>query len=261
MKTMWIRTLSALTVLSLAMLAACSISHGQPQADSEPVAPSQVLDFDTLYAQNCAGCHGGQGRGGASLALANPVYLAIVDENALRNIVANGVRGTSMPAFAQPAGGMLTQQQIEVITTGIFSRWGRKQLLDGANPPSYSAKAAGNVDHGQLVFGTYCASCHGSEGAGTQKGSAVTNDSFLALVSNQGLRTIVMAGRPELGAPDWRGNIPGRPMTDQEITDVVAWLASRRAQNPGQPYSALSNTREDTRQSDPPQLKAQHPEK
>jgi hypothetical protein len=28
-------------------------------------------------------------------------------------------------------------------------------------------------------------------------------------------------------------------MTDQEITDVVAWLASRRVQNPGQPYSAL----------------------
>jgi hypothetical protein len=59
--------------------------------------------------------------------------------------VANGVRGTSMPAFAQSAGGMLTEQQIEAITNGIFSRWGRKQILDGANPPSYAAKAAGNV--------------------------------------------------------------------------------------------------------------------
>ena len=235
-----IRTLSAPTILSLVMLAACSTRHGQPENNSEPVAPSQVLDFDTLYAQNCAGCHGAQGRGGAAIAMANPVYMAIVDEATIRNVVANGVRGTSMPAFAQRAGGMLTEQQIEVITSGIFSRWGRKQVLDGANPPSYSAKIAGNVDHGQLVFGTYCASCHGSEGAGTAKGSAVINDSFLALVSNQGLRTIVITGRPELGAPDWRGNVPGRPMTDQEITDVVAWLASRRAQNPGQPYSASS---------------------
>ena len=33
---------------------------------------------------------------------------------------------------------------------------------------------------------------------------------FLALVSDQGLRTIVIAGRPELGAPDWRGNVPGK---------------------------------------------------
>jgi len=233
-----IGSLSALAVLSLMMLAACSTPDGQPQTNSEPVAPGQVSDFGTLYAQNCTGCHGAEGRGGAALALANPVYLAIVDETTMRNTVANGVRRTSMPAFAQSAGGMLTEQQIEVITSGIFSRWGRKQVLDGANPPSYAAKTAGNKDHGQLVFGTYCAACHGSEGGGTPKGSAITNDSFLALASDQALRTVVITGRPELGAPDWRGNVPGRPMTDQEITDVVAWLVSRRVQNPGQPYSA-----------------------
>ena len=240
MKMKPIRILSALAALSLVMLAACSIPDREPQTNSEPVAPNQLLDFATLYAQNCAGCHGAEGRGGASIALANPVYLAIVDETTMRNIVANGIRGTSMPAFAQRAGGMLIEQQIEVITSGIFSRWGRKQVLDGANPPSYAAKAVGNVDRGQVVFARYCASCHGSEGGGTSKGSAVTNDSFLALVSDQALRTIVITGRPELGAPDWRGNVPGRPMTDQEVTDVVAWLASRRTQNPGQPYSALN---------------------
>jgi cytochrome c oxidase cbb3-type subunit III len=240
MKMMWIRALSVLVAPSLLMLAACSTLNSEPRTDPEPVAPSQLSDFGTLYAQNCAGCHGAEGRGGASFALANPVYLAIVDETTMRNIVANGVRGTSMPAFAQRAGGMLTEQQVEAITSGIVSRWGHKQVIDGANPPSYAAKSAGNADHGQLAFGTYCASCHGSEGRGTPKGSAITNDSFLALVSDQGLRTIVIAGRPELGAPDWRGNVPGHPMTDQEVTDVVAWLASRRAQNPGQPYSGMS---------------------
>jgi cytochrome c oxidase cbb3-type subunit 3 len=240
MKMMWIRTLSVLVALSLLMLAACSTLNREPRTDPEPVAPNQVVDFGTLYTQNCAACHGTEGRGGASITLANPVYLAIVDQTTMHNIVANGVRGTSMPAFAQSAGGMLTEQQIEVITSEIFSRWGHKQVIDGANPPSYAAKAAGNINRGQLVFGTYCASCHGSEGGGTRKGSAITNDSVLALVSDQGLRTTVITGRPELGAPDWRGNVPGRPMTDQEITDVVAWLAARRAQNPGQPYSALN---------------------
>jgi mono/diheme cytochrome c family protein len=241
------RILSALAVLSLVMVSACSAPTGEPPTNSEAVAPNQVLDFGILYAQNCAGCHGAQGRGGASIALANPVYLAIVDETTMRNVVANGVHGTSMPAFAQRAGGMLTEQQIDAITSGIFSRWGRKDVLDGANPPSYAAKAPGDVDHGQVVFGKYCASCHGVEGGGTPKGSAITNDSFLALVSDQGLRTIVITGRPELGAPDWRGDVPGMPMADQEITDVVAWLASRRTQNPGQPYSASNY--------------AQHPEK
>ena len=235
-----IRILSGLAILSLLMLAACSTLNREPRTDPEPVAPSQVSDFGTLYAQNCAACHGAEGRGGASIALANPVYLTVVDEPTMRKIVANGVRGTSMPAFAQRAGGMLTEDQINVIMNGISSRWGRKGILDGANPPSYAAKTAGNVDHGQLVFGTYCASCHGPQGGGTPKGSAITNDSFLALLTDQELRTIVITGRPDLGAPDWRNNVPGHPMTDQEITDVVAWLASRRAQNPGQPYSALN---------------------
>jgi len=247
-----INSLSVLAVLSLVMLTACSSPDGQPQTNSEPIAPSQVSDFETLYAENCAGCHGTQGRGGAAIALANPVYLAIIDETTMSSVVGNGIRGTSMPAFAQRAGGMLTEQQIEVIASGVFSRWGNKQVLDGINPPSYAAKVAGNSDHGQFAFGTYCASCHGSEGGGTPKGSAITNDSFLALVSDQGLRTIVITGRPELGAPDWRGNVPGHPMSGQEITDVVAWLASRRAQNPGQPYSALNDTQ---------QSKAQHSQK
>jgi cytochrome c oxidase cbb3-type subunit III len=228
--------LSAFAVLVL--LSACSTPDGQPQKGSEPVAPDQIVDFGTLYAQNCAACHGAEGRGGASIALANPVYLALVDENALHSVVANGVRGTSMPAFAQSAGGLLTDEQINAITSGLFSRWARKGILDGANPPSYAAKTMGDIPRGEIAFGTYCASCHGSEGRGGAKGSAVTDGSFLALVSDQGLRTIVIIGRPDLGAPDWRGNVPGKPMSDQEITDVVAWLWSRRVQSPGQPYSA-----------------------
>jgi mono/diheme cytochrome c family protein len=230
--------LSAFALLALLLLSACSTPHGQPQKGSEPLAPNQVVDFGTLYAENCAGCHGAVGRGGASIALANPVYLAIIDENAMHNVVANGVRGTSMPAFAQSAGGLLTDGQIKVITSGIFSRWGRKGVLDGTNPPSYAAKTTGDVAHGQIAFGTYCVSCHGPEGHGGSKASAINNDSFLALVSDQGLRTIVITGRPDLLAPDWRGDFPGKPMSDQEVTDVVAWLASRRVRSPGQPYSA-----------------------
>ena len=249
--------LSAFAVLPLVLLSACSTPNGQPQKGSEPVAPNQVVDFGTLYAQNCAGCHGAQGRGGASIALANPVYLAVVDENTVHNVVANGVRGTSMPAFAQNAGGLLTDEQINAITSGIFSRWERKGILDGANPPPYAAKTTADAAHGEIVFGAYCASCHGSEGGGTQKGSAITNDSFLALVSDQGLRTIVITGRPDLRAPDWRGNVPGKPMSDQEITDVVAWLASRRVQNPGQPYSASKYVQQHYAE----QRDAEHPEK
>lgn len=225
-------------VVSMIVLSSCSSPLGQPSQNSEIPVPTEVTNFPTLYAENCAGCHGPEGRGGAAIALADPVYLAIADDASIRKVVANGVKGTSMPAFAQSAGGMLTNKQIDVITTEMRSRWSRPGILNRANPPAYAANSAGNAQHGEVVYGTYCASCHGTTGQGTPKGSSITNDSFLALVSDQGLRTIVIIGRPELRAPDWRGNVPGKPMSDQEITDVVAWMASRRVQDPGQPYAA-----------------------
>jgi hypothetical protein len=62
------------------------------------------------------------------------------------------------------------------------------------------------------------------------------DESFLNLVSDQYLRTIVIVGRPELGAPDWRGNVPGKPMSQQDVSDVVAWLSAQR------PKPALSSS-------------------
>lgn len=231
------RYLCASAALGVALLAGCGAPHGQPNKDAEVLAPNEVLEFGTLYAENCAACHGAEGKGGAAIALADPVYLAIADDASIRKVIAGGVRGTAMPAFAHSAGGMLTDKQIDVIAREIRSRWSRPGILGAANPPGYAAKSAGIIPRGELAYKTYCESCHGPGGHGTARGSSVTNDSFLALVSDQGLRTIVITGRPELGAPDWRGDVPGKPMSDQDITDVVAWLASRRSQNPGQPYS------------------------
>jgi cytochrome c oxidase cbb3-type subunit 3 len=232
-------TIAALAVM---MVSGCDSPHGQPLKGSETLAPNEILDFDTLYAQNCSGCHGAEGRGGAAIALADPVYLAIADDAAIRKVIVSGVRGTAMPAFAESSGGMLADKQIEVITTQLRLRWSRRGFLETANPPSYAPKSAGNASQGELAYKTYCESCHGPSGHGGPKGSAITDDSFLALVSDQGLRTIVITGRPEFGAPDWRANLPGKPMSDQEITDVVAWLSSHRVQNPGQQDSASNDT-------------------
>src|SRR6185295_17681631 len=97
---------------------------------------------------------------------------------------------------------------------GIRSRWSRPASLAGANPPPYAATSAGDIERGEVAYQTFCQSCHGAGGHGGPNGSAITNDSFLALVSDQALRTIVIVGRPELSAPDWRGYVPGRAMSD-----------------------------------------------
>jgi mono/diheme cytochrome c family protein len=229
-------TVAILAVVGLLACASCSSSPGVYRTEPAVVPPSEVVDFKQIYGQNCAGCHGVDGRGGAAIALANPVFLAIADDAIIRRIASNGVPGTPMPAFAQSAGGMLTDKQINAIVHGIRS-WQKPDALPDATPPPFTAQAPGDAKRGADAYQTYCSSCHGADGRGGSKASSIVDGSYLALVSDQLLRTVVIAGRPELGAPDWRGDVEGRAMSAQDISDVVAWLSSQRGPFPGQPYS------------------------
>ena len=179
------------------------------------------------------------GKGGAALALANPVFLAIANDSVIRRIASNGVPGTPMPAFAQSAGGMLNEKQIDALVSGVRS-WANPNALGHQVPPPYAPPAPGDPQRGAEAYRIYCSSCHGADGRGGNKASSIVNSSYLALVSDQQLRTIVIAGRPELGAPDWRADVEGSPMSAQEISDVVAWLSSQRSKFPGQPYPVSS---------------------
>jgi cytochrome c oxidase cbb3-type subunit 3 len=215
-----------LVALTAVLLCGCSLSHGRPTADSETVAPDNVLDFSVLFSENCAGCHGVEGKGSVAIALANPEYLALADDATIQQVVSHGRPGTPMAAFAKTAGGMLTEKQISVIVAGMRKNWGRSTPSASVALPPYAARSPGNPQTGSQLFEMYCASCHG---VNTPNGDpSILNPSFLALVSEQYLRTIVILGRPELNAPDFRGNLPGHVMSDQEITDVVAWLSSER---------------------------------
>jgi cytochrome c oxidase cbb3-type subunit 3 len=213
---------------------------GRPVAGAEPVRPSQQLDFGVLYATNCAGCHGAGGRGGASVELSDPLYLAFAEDSVLTRVTANGVPGTAMPAFAQSAGGMLTDAQVQALVQGMRAHWGRPDVLRGAAPPPYAATQEGDAGRGGVAYATFCASCHGPAGRGGSKASAIVDGTYLALVSPQHLRTTVLVGRPDWGAPDWRSNVPGRPMTAEDVSDVVAWLSAQRPAFPGQPYPSAS---------------------
>jgi cytochrome c oxidase cbb3-type subunit 3 len=230
---------SAVATIAVIVGVACNSAPGRPRTDSAVVPPNEIGTFSVLYRQNCGGCHGLDGKGGAAIALANPVFLAIADDTAIRRTAAGGVPGTPMPAFAQTAGGMLTDKQIDALVRGIRT-WAKPDTLRDATPPPYTAEGPGNPHRGAEVYQTYCFSCHGAGGRGGRKASSIVEGSYLALVSDQQLRTIVIAGRPELGAPDWRSDVEGRPMSAQEITDVVAWLCSQRPRFSGQPYPVAS---------------------
>jgi len=232
----------AVLILASLSVSGCGSAPGKPLPGNPPVIPSEISDFNVLYGQNCSGCHGADGKGGAAIALANPVYLAIVDDATLRRVASNGIPGTSMPAFAQSAGGLLTAKQIDEIVGGIRGRWSKADALEGSVAPPYASAESGDASRGSEVYATYCQSCHGVGGRGGQKASSIVDGAFLALLDDQELRTIVIVGRPELGAPDWRSDVPGKPMSAREVSDVVAWLVAQKPQFPGQPYPKNSKS-------------------
>jgi mono/diheme cytochrome c family protein len=215
---------------------------GRPSPDSVVIPPDRIMDFALLYSKNCAGCHGAEGKGAAAIGLADPVYLAIADDATILRVTANGVPGTAMPAFTQSSGGMLTAKQIDAIVAGIRARWAKPDILLSENPPPYSSQAQGDPIRGANVFAVYCSSCHGAGGRGGPRASSIVDGSYLSLVSDQNLRTNVIVGRPNLGAPDWRGDVPGKPLSQEDVTDVVSWLAAQRREFPGQPYTSAQRT-------------------
>jgi mono/diheme cytochrome c family protein len=189
--------------------------------------PDQVTNFAALYGNNCAGCHGHDGRLGAARPLNDPVFLAVIGKQKLRGIIANGVPKTAMPAFAKNAGGELTDQQITILADQIDQRWSQPRDFSAVALPPYSADL-GDAKAGATVFRTYCATCHGEQGAGGSKAGSIVDPSFLALVSDQSLRSSVIAGRSDRGAPDWRSDSPAHPLTPPEISNVVAWISEHR---------------------------------
>jgi mono/diheme cytochrome c family protein len=205
----------------------CERWPGQPIPEQRPILPAQVRAFGDLYGQNCAGCHGADGRLGAARPLNDPLYLAFVDDASLRQIIALGVPGTAMPGFARRGGGFLTDEQVDVLMREMRWRWGRPEQFKDVALPAYRG-GGGDPGRGLEAYGVFCGGCHGPDGRGTAKGGSVVDPAFLRLVSDQALRSAVIAGRTDLGMPDYRAAVPGRPMSSQEVSDVVAWLAAGR---------------------------------
>jgi cytochrome c oxidase cbb3-type subunit 3 len=222
-------------VASLAIgLAGCGhISGGYPP---RPISnPSEVMDFATLYNQNCAACHGRNGQNGPAIDLGNPEYQALADDDVLNSWISGGIPGTEMPAFAKSSGGMLSNEQIEALIAGMRKQWARPNSFGGATPPPYEQPENADAQRGADAYRAHCAGCHAASPL------QITSQNYLALMADQQLRSVIIAGRPDIGQPDWRHDgpqgKPATPLSNEEVDNIVAYLGSLR--NPQGPTATI----------------------
>jgi mono/diheme cytochrome c family protein len=167
------------------------------------------------------------------------MFIAIVPDDVLRHVISEGRVGTPMPAFAQKSGGTLTDAQVQSLVEGIRANWKPNEAPQGPLPDYAMAKSdnpqtrAANHKRGAEVYARACAHCHGENGEGGHDSGPLNDPAFLALISDQALRRIVITGRPDLSMPTYAEQ-EGRssdfqPLTSAEIDDVVALLADWRA--------------------------------
>jgi mono/diheme cytochrome c family protein len=118
----------------------------------------EVSRGGSLFAANCASCHGpaGKGDGKASASLlprpANLTAARFSDER-LSSVLWNGIVGSAMPPWRQ-----LPTEDLRALVAYIDS------LHVASAPPS--TQESTSLAEGKALFAAACASCHGDTGAG-----------------------------------------------------------------------------------------------
>jgi mono/diheme cytochrome c family protein len=246
----------------------CDLSlPGKPKPEDRPIPAENVLTFEFLFNRHCAGCHGRDGKQGPAPPLNDPLFRAIVPEEELDMVISHGRPGTPMPPFERGKGGPLSAAQIQVLVNeikgisyrlvekrgegpvkvdvvadpeGTVPRWGVVPAVPASAVPYPLPEGVGNAEQGAKVFARACANCHGENGTGIRRDekrrNRINEPAFLALISDQAIRRIIITGRADLGMPS-HSQKTGRPDDFQPLTagDVAALTALLAGWRQGKP--------------------------
>ncbi len=188
------------------------------------IAAAELPDLneaETLFLQNCAGCHGAQGEGGANPSRAGDIiapistaeYLATRDDFTLAAIISQGQPNFGMSPFADTFGGPLTSEQVDLLVS-YMRAWEENPPVElPPDVPSGPGAGAG----AQEVYLTFCSQCHGASGEGGVGPAfdVLWQDSR----SDQDIFDDINLGHPSTAMIAW-----GEILSSQQIEDLVGYI-------------------------------------
>jgi mono/diheme cytochrome c family protein len=148
-------------------------------------------------------------------ALNNQDFLAAADRSFIYDNIVRGRPGTAMPAW-----GHMPPEDLTDLVTFIDS-W-RKE----PRKPSVKRVLAGDVDYGLILYGNFCASCHGREGEGGV-GPQLRNPIFLDIASDAFLQTTIEGGRRGTAMrPFGQGEESLVKLSSFQVDSIITYLRS-----------------------------------
>ena len=169
-----------------------------------------------LYAENCAACHGDRGEGKVGPALNSKDLLKTTTDETLFQLTRTGVPGTVMPAWGQPFGGPMTDQQVAHLVA-FLRAW------EPTAPEIKPTLAGPDPVRGATIFANACFVCHGENGQGAARVPALNDPKRLKEFDDAWYRDVIAHGRPAKGMPTW-----GTVLAPQQIADLVALIGAWR---------------------------------
>ena len=205
----------------------------QPRVDppKKPRLGTEVELGRMVYEQKggCAKCHGGQGQGASGPALGNPDFLRVTTDGYLAGTIVLGRENSEMLSFYRGGNVNLSPEEVEGVVAYVRSFEEKKMTLRRQVDRSPSS-----IAEGEILWGTYCAPCHGSDGRGPRNNRgidgyapSINNPEFLRATDDGFLLATISLGRPGTPMrPFARGAGGIADLSADEIRKIVAFIGS-----------------------------------
>jgi cbb3-type cytochrome c oxidase subunit III len=184
-------------------------------------------DGASLFAAFCSGCHGPEGQGHRSPgqpafpSVMHTDFLEVAPDALIAETIRRGRPGTRMRAWADGTTG-LDDRDVAALVAHLRDSTGVPPPRD----PRPARWAAGDARHGERLYASQCAGCHGAAGEGGE-GPSLRNPVLLEHGTDTYLAETIRRGRRGTGMPPFGEASSVRPMLSPvEIEALVTFIRS-----------------------------------
>ena len=200
-----------------------SIKTRAPKPTTYRPDPVLAREGEQLYNAFCASCHqpGATGLVGLAPSIRNRDFLALAGDEFVRNTIRMGRPGTAMVPWSH-----LSDGQIDGILAYLHTA---RDYHPVDYQVDHTKKHTGDAVRGKTTYQTYCASCHGPEGAGYAAGGSgpgIGLAGFLAVASDDYIFKTVKHGRIGTAMRSFIGPAGLANLSEEQVGDVIAYLRS-----------------------------------